>query len=792
MEPIVGGGRLYVATHNGNVYALDAASGSAVWRFGAGAPFLHSPALADGLLIAADADRTVYGLDAASGKVRWAFRATRGGFAASPCIADGLVFIGSRAGTFYAIDLHTGQAKWHVNLDAPIRQSAAAADGRVYVTSEDLRLHAFESASGRQLWTSAPFAGQSARGYYPVIARSVERAAVIVRTSPVLHMPDRLSRDLRVLCENAGIEAGDWKKIEAWSNSDAAMGNAELWAKEQAAILAHLQRTPDAQSAFAFDATTGQALAAPPVLWAAGCQGVPAPPIVMPNGRLFTLYRTAYGNWTHGVAAFVGLGMLDLGDNRITPIHHVQGHKPPWNTFWGTADESMNFVVAGNLALIVHQSTLSAFDFETRKLTALAGERDGFGGFNNLPWARNEWNGPARGGIAIDGDHLYWFTGSRVLCLTPGPSAGKVKDVAIDDSGARVTTAAPPAVEAQEIRAALEGAVKEFLSTPRWAPLYVQPGIGGREFFFDRSADSFEALSMARPHLHNALRGEVDRYLEAEWSAHPPVSTQGRYALKDGPRREHFAIPDEYLRSRQTPVHSFADLRACWLYATRGGGEARVRADWPRLRDAFHDFARGGWKLDPEQGDLNANRYLAAMQATADFAGRFGDAATRDEAAAMAKTTEAALVGWWQRCADRAELPVFKGVSELDRFIGKGDAIFFCVIPHRAKLALFRDMTPQISDLLRERCPGAAERIWKAFSSVAATWWLAGEERQVHYGENLFDPPDFAASAFAAEALLKRAPPAELRRRVDLPICKADLFWIAKLATALDEGAREP
>ena len=42
----------FVATHAGNLYALDARSGDPRWRSGAGA-FLHSPACADGAVIAA-------------------------------------------------------------------------------------------------------------------------------------------------------------------------------------------------------------------------------------------------------------------------------------------------------------------------------------------------------------------------------------------------------------------------------------------------------------------------------------------------------------------------------------------------------------------------------------------------------------------------------------------------------------------------------------------------------------------------------------------------------------------
>src|SRR2546428_2183284 len=44
MEPIVGEGRVYVATHHGSVYALNAETGEPVWRLVTTGAFLHSPA----------------------------------------------------------------------------------------------------------------------------------------------------------------------------------------------------------------------------------------------------------------------------------------------------------------------------------------------------------------------------------------------------------------------------------------------------------------------------------------------------------------------------------------------------------------------------------------------------------------------------------------------------------------------------------------------------------------------------------------------------------------------------
>src|SRR5205807_6558296 len=176
--------------------------------------------------------------------------------------------------------------------------------------------------------------------------------------------------------------------------------------------------------------------------------------------------------------------------------------------------------------------------------------------------------------------------------------------------------------------------------------------------------------------------------------------------------------------------------------------------------------AASEWSLDPVKGDLEANRYDISLHSIAAIARPLDGAGSPDgnEAALKATAADAALVQWWQRAAATTP-PVFAKVAELDRFINTGDAMFFRVIPHRAKLALFRGLTKAVADHVRAKAPDAVEKVWRNFERLDATWWLAGEERQVHYGENLFDPPDFSLDAFRAYAWSHGAPPADLRRR---------------------------
>jgi hypothetical protein len=788
MEPIVGAGAVFVATHGGNLYALDAAAGELRWRFQARGPFLHSPAFADDLVVAGSCDGSLYAVEAGSGRMRWRAGGGHGGFSASPVVAEGTVFIGSRQGEFLAVELRTGKPRWRQSLRAPIRQTAAVAEGRVCVSAEDLRIRCFDARTGKVVWVSEPLIGQTARDYYPVIVKAGGRTYVIVRTNPVINMAQLLARDRHRLCVNAGVDDSHWQRIDAWIKSDAARGNAALWEKEQQAIVAHLQAHREARTFFVLDGVTGKEAMTAPVLWIAGCQGVGAPPALTADGRLLVFYRSAYGNWNYGVAPLVALGLLDLSRNRVTPLFHQSGPQPPWNTFWGTADESQNFVVAGGTVIIVHQGNLSGFDLQTNQLFPICGERDTYGGFRSPPWARNEWHGPGRGGVAVTANRLYWITGSRVLCLISGQQGKPAEPAGLAGSDLPAQTAPPaPPPAVKQLRRWLADTTRELLSA-RWAPLFVEPGLAGRDFSFAHSGELFAALAWAYPHLPGKLQSQVSAKLAAEWAGHAPFTKAAWYSLKEGTRRELFWSPDEVLSrlGNDPPPHPFANVYAAWLYAQRCGQEKTVLAAWPQLRAGFDDFLKTGWRLDGAKGDRWANRYLASLTAFAQLAAKASDTNAATLAEAKAAETAEALAAWWKRAAAAGTMTTFRGSGELDPFIGGGDAISLRLAPHRHKVALFDGLTPQVAVLMKAKAPEAVARVWEAFAALYATWWLAGEERQVHFGENFVDPPDLALGAFQALAWLQNAPPTELGRRVDLPFCRADLYHVAKLAITLD------
>lgn len=788
MEPIIADGKVFVATHNGGLYALDALNGDLIWSFKARGAFLHSPAYSDNTVVAVNTDGYVYALDSSNGEIKWSYFTWYGGASSSPLIADGIVCVGIRDWHIIGLDLITGNknSMFSVNYGdepyVPVRQTASYYKGKIFITTEDLHVQCIDT-KGRFIWISDALIGQSARDYYPIVTEANGHTYVIIRTNPVINMAKLISQDRHFICESAGVDDSDWKKLDEWTKSKDAIGNPELMAKEQDVIVQYLENHPEAQTFFILDGETGKKMDLPPILWCSGCQGIGTPPVVMPDGRLLVFYRSVYGNWNMGVAPLVALGLLDLKTMRIEPLMHKHGMQPPWNTFWGTADESQNLVVAGNTLLIIHQGTLSGFDMQTKELFLIAGNRDSWGGFKNLSWARNEWHGPARGGVAVVDNRIYWMTGSRIICIATGENGQNADDVEINANNIK-TINMPAMIPNQKL-------AKEFLELEigkatlnKWAPFIMEPGLAGTALAFDNSGGTFEALSWAYPYLTDDSKNMVKDLLDIEWTSYPPFS-QPLYDLNEGKRREYYGVlskPLTRIDAEKSP-HPFGNIYAIRLYADRCNEWSKVLSSWKDIKASFDDFTKSGWKLDPNNGNLYANRYLSSLMAFVDIADKAGDREAIDQAKPMIEQTTDALIQWWKRCSKKMSLPVFNNISQLDNFIGKGDALFFQITPHRSKIALFHDITPEVAEVLREKIPDEINNVWDAFIALCPTWYIVGEERQVHYGENYIDLPDFCIDAFKAMAWLKNVKsPDELGKYLDIPLCRADLNYIIKLS----------
>ena len=111
---------LYVGSDDGNLYAIDAASGDLVWKYKTGGPVTSSPTLDNGMLYFLSGDSYVYALHSADGSLAWKYQATPDGqpttYGSNPTVHSGVVYLNTSA-YLIALDASSGALKWQNYVD---------------------------------------------------------------------------------------------------------------------------------------------------------------------------------------------------------------------------------------------------------------------------------------------------------------------------------------------------------------------------------------------------------------------------------------------------------------------------------------------------------------------------------------------------------------------------------------------------------------------------------------------------------------------------------------------------
>jgi len=161
-SPALWGGAVYFGSGDGNVYALDAATGALKWKFHTGDVVHASPAISEGTLFIGSWDSYFYALDAASGKEKWRFKTgedqniyNQVGIQSSAAVVDGVVYFGCRDSNLYALDARTGEKKWAFNNKGSwVISSPAVRDSKVYfATSDTGTVYALDARAGTPIFS---------------------------------------------------------------------------------------------------------------------------------------------------------------------------------------------------------------------------------------------------------------------------------------------------------------------------------------------------------------------------------------------------------------------------------------------------------------------------------------------------------------------------------------------------------------------------------------------------------------------------------------------------------------
>lgn len=128
--PVVDEDTIYVGSFDGQLYALDASDGSQRWTYDTGSSIAATALLDNGTVYFGSLDRTFYAVDAATGNLEWSFPPSDNGdtgpsgwFLATAVAYNGNIFAANLDGYIYVLDGASGNLVTKFNMNSPVAAS---------------------------------------------------------------------------------------------------------------------------------------------------------------------------------------------------------------------------------------------------------------------------------------------------------------------------------------------------------------------------------------------------------------------------------------------------------------------------------------------------------------------------------------------------------------------------------------------------------------------------------------------------------------------------------------------
>ena len=189
-----------VGTGEGDVIAFDSGSGNEQWRTKVSSEILSPPQKSDNVVVVRTLDGKVFGLSGDNGTQLWIYDRTvpalslRG--TSTPVISGSIVVAGFDAGRLAGLELHSGKLIWETAIADPrgrselermvdIDSEPLIVEGVIYVATFQGQLAAIHLDTGRLLWSReiSSYAGFSADGSYIYITDDNSHISAIDRFS---------------------------------------------------------------------------------------------------------------------------------------------------------------------------------------------------------------------------------------------------------------------------------------------------------------------------------------------------------------------------------------------------------------------------------------------------------------------------------------------------------------------------------------------------------------------------------------------------------------------------------
>jgi len=817
----VAGNKVFFGNAEGKVYAVDVADGKLAWSVQTSAAVWNSPVIHQGVVVIGSRDGKVYAIDADSGRIKWAAQ-TGGPLLSSPAVDanTGRVYIGSEDMRVYAFDLAGGRQLWHSEKLPGVSfrgyYPVVAPDGSVMVTvtpalsldsfnpilhdmvkeifgdfaswrhtkeeNDRLRQENFElmqepgtyeaqldyirkrlsdepayqtffvldAGTGKQKFVAPIVYAESMNGTgaLPVVTPD---GKVIVKFRALLRSRyEHYSPFLNVgyLDTSTGhiTPIMDQSRTYGWHNSLLLVHDEQCQLVVAGRVLINTHQ--DNVNAMDLDTLSGY-----PEPF---CRNIHEPKAGEAAGIWATLLRgrtLAVGKeWLpRGTAVYGGGSVIDM------PVS-VAG-----NSFYFIPTHEIN----AGAAVIAYRMKTGGKAGEAAETPNAEFTEDEWKKIQQLPWDWDTCEMPRLNHLtkSLPGK----IPGTRQQPLTE-QAAGSVSRITDDQLDRFIWET--PTVEFADVRndanlkKELSRSVIELISKD-WRPLVFPPGKHPREAyrFFAEPTETLLTLARAYAYLDSTLQQEVRQYvarMSRPGGALDGPTGQRTYEPDAGEIRSLYDIPAERLFRVNDDItrQTIARLYPQWLWAHMTGDWSRIEGDWKRLGELVAEAPN---KIEEDC----RNGYLAGLIAYCRMAQRMRDNAAVEKGLAI---TRAAL---------RERLAY--------EFAYTRGGLITQVPVSRSIFSRWRHLTPEIGRF----CASYAGQTHKHLMDVCVdyhrpTWYLAWGVETMWRNECPFAFPTMSAEVFAAKALILHEPAEKLISYLDIPWCKADLFYIQKLVLCIE------
>jgi outer membrane protein assembly factor BamB len=774
-----------VSTSRG-LYALDPADGKELWRYPTEMPIDQSPTVAGAVVYFGSTDKSVHALDAATGKRLWQTLRAGAAFDTNPVVADARVLLGCRDGYFYAFDAANGALAWSYRAAGPISFSAAYDKGALYFADKHNYVYALDARDGKLIWKSRQLPGAGFLSWWPVLSGGGKRVLVPGTNNfgkgqggPSLH-------ELNI----KNLFPPGTKRLELIGPKDE-----DGWIDARR-VVEYYQQHPERQTLHVLDRATGQPAETAPVVFWGNSNDNRLPPLVGPEGHVFTSTAWAYDpNYLQGrIAAWkMGTALIKPFNNELESFDEIDTCAMigqdiiAYNRGGDGADGGGLFVRGGRSHDLWDKQSLR------RDFPGYAA------GWEDWKYGNDPTAGPAgthgyQNPPVPLGGRVYFHRSNSVICYGPATEDTQHVPQRLASDGAPTapvsSDAGGPARNLPTVRSAEElladeigrmieaGHLRPVVANPSEQYWQVMRHLRGANMveYWHNPAETIYTLLRALPHVPATMRGPLKQYIQREWKEYPPY--QYTSTGWKGASREVFPIPPEMQehyagkggRTAQQPsgqppagwtawsFHPF-NLYACWLYAKEFGGAEVVLA---RIAD----------RLQPPPADkVTRDKPHVLNCYVAGYVGYLG----LEKLAGRAPSEN--VRQWLRETQDRRVAMLAMDPRQI----------------YTTEAGGFLYLVPEFGDYLHQHARAGVAKHVAGYNDLAPMWFLSEADEASRAVARKGCPEgslaqfyDYA-SLFAAKAYALKEGRQELEKYLDVPgVWRGDLFYIQNLVATIE------